>query len=169
MFDVERIDAPNKREFYEQLNKYLEGLVGEEADWLAGISNASALLYLLMPDINWAGFYIYKGGRLVLGPFQGRPACTYIEMGKGVCGTAAKTRRIQVVEDVSRFPGHIACDARSQSEIVVPIIKDERLIGVLDIDSPATARFDGEDAEGLEDFVHILNRHIAWPEELGVG
>ena len=133
-----------------------------------GISNASALLYLLDAGSTGPGF-IYKGGRLVLGPFQGRPACTYIEMGKGVCGTAAKTRRIQVVEDVSRFPGHIACDARSQSEIVVPIIKDERLIGVLDIDSPATARFDGEDAEGLEDFVHILNRHIAWPEELGVG
>lgn len=165
MFDIERIEAPNKREFYKRLNKYLTGLVGEGTDWLSGISNACALLYLLMPDINWAGFYLYKGGKLVLGPFQGKPACVYIEIGKGVCGTAAGTRKIQVVEDVNRFPGHIACDAQSQSEIVVPIIKDERLIGVLDIDSPIKARFDSEDADGLREFAGILNRHTAWPEE----
>ncbi len=165
MFDIENIDSKNKREFYIRLNKYLAGLIREETDWLAGISNASALLYMLMTDINWAGFYLHKGGQLVLGPFQGKPACAYIAVGKGVCGTAAGTREIQVVEDVSKFPGHIACDARSQSEIVVPIIKSGRLIGVLDIDSPFKGRFDRADADGLKYFIDILNQHIAWPEE----
>jgi GAF domain-containing protein len=165
MFEIGKINAQNKQEFYKQLNIYLTGLISEETDWLAGISNASALIYLMLPDINWAGFYLYKGGELVLGPFQGKPACVRIALGKGVCGTAAKTRKIQVVEDVNEFPGHIACDAASQSEIVLPIIKDDKLIGVLDIDSPVKARFDKQDAEGLSSFVNILNQYIDWPEQ----
>lgn len=164
MFKIERIDAlDDKRKFYEQLNLYLENLIGDERDWLPGISNASALLYQLMPCINWAGFYLCRGEELVLGPFQGKPACVRIPFGKGVCGTAAKTRKIQVVKDVNQFPGHIACDIASQSEIVVPVIKHERLIGVLDIDSPVKNRFDEMDAEGLSNFVNILNQRICWP------
>lgn len=165
MFDMGNINAQNKQEFYKQLNTYLIGLISEETDWLADISNASALLYLLMPDINWAGFYLYKGGELVLGPFQGKPACVRIALGKGVCGNAAKTWKIQVVEDVNEFPGHIACDTVSKSEIVLPIIKYDKLIGVLDIDSPVKARFDKQDAEGLSSFVNILNQYIDWPEQ----
>lgn len=164
MFKIEEINVQDKQGFYKQLNTLLVGLINEESDWLAGISNAAALLYLLLPNINWAGFYLYKGGELVLGPFQGKPACVRIALGQGVCGTAAKTRKIQVIEDVNQFSGHIACDASSQSEIVLPIIKNDRLIGVLDIDSPFKARFDNYDAEGLRDFVNILNRYIDWPE-----
>ncbi|MDK2799686.1 MAG: L-methionine (R)-S-oxide reductase [Clostridiales bacterium] len=165
MFEIGKINAQDKREFYKQLNTYLIGLINEETDWLAGIANASALLYQLLPDINWAGFYLYKDGELVLGPFQGKPACVRIALGKGVCGTAAKTRKIQVVEDVNQFPGHIACDASSQSEIVLPIIKNDKLIGVLDIDSPVKARFNKQDVEGLSSFVNILNQYINWPEQ----
>lgn len=164
MFIFDKIDIQDKKKFYAQLNIYLENLIGEEKDWLPGISNASALLYQLMPEINWAGFYLSRGEELVLGPFQGKPACIRIPFGKGVCGTAAITRKIQVVKDVNEFPGHIACDAASQSEIVVPIIKDERLLGVLDIDSPVKNRFDEMDAEGLSSFVDILNQRICWPQ-----
>jgi L-methionine (R)-S-oxide reductase len=164
VFTVDKIEARNPEEFYRQLNTYLIGLIEDEADWLASLSNAAALLYLLIENINWAGFYLYKQGELVLGPFQGKPACTRIPLGKGVCGTAAQTREIQVVKDVDLFPGHIACDAASKSEIVIPIIKGNRLIGVLDIDSPVKARFDDRDARGLSDFVDILNRYIHWPE-----
>jgi len=164
VFTVDKIEARNPEEFYRQLNTYLIGLIEDEVDWLASLSNAAALLYLLIENINWAGFYLYKQGELVLGPFQGKPACTRIPLGKGVCGTAAQTREIQVVKDVDLFPGHIACDAASKSEIVIPIIKGNRLIGVLDIDSPVKARFDDRDARGLSDFVDILNRYIDWPE-----
>jgi len=164
VFTVDKIEARNPEEFYRQLNTYLIGLIEDEVDWLASLSNAAALLYLLIENINWAGFYLYKQGELVLGPFQGKPACTRIPLGKGVCGTAAQTREIQVVKDVDLFPGHIACDAASKSEIVIPIIKGNRLIGVLDIDSPVKARFDDRDARGLSDFVDILNRYIHWPE-----
>lgn len=163
MFDMGKLDVKDKQEFYKQLNTNLTGLVSEE-DWLAGIANASALLYLLMPDINWAGFYLYKGGELVLGPFQGKPACIRISLGKGVCGTAARTREIQIVDDVNQFPGHIACDASSQSEIVIPVVKDDKLIGVLDIDSPVKARFDQQDADGLSKFVDILIYNMDWPD-----
>lgn len=163
MFEIEIIDDQDKQRLYKQINTYLTGLISEESDWLAGISNASAILYHLMPDINWAGFYLYRGGELVLGPFQGKPACIRIPLGKGVCGISAEARRIQVVEDVNQFPGHIACDVASQSEIVLPIIKNGKLIGVLDIDSPIKARFDKQDAEGLSSFVNILNQYIIWP------
>ncbi|HHV97185.1 MAG TPA: GAF domain-containing protein [Clostridiaceae bacterium] len=157
----ERVD---KKEIYRIINTYLKGIVEEDSDWLAGISNASALLFQLLPDINWAGFYLYRNNELVLGPFQGKPACIRIKMGKGVCGTAAKERKIQIVRDVNEFPGHIVCDIASQSEIVIPIIHSERLIGVLDIDSPKKGRFDNEDAESLMEFVDILNKHLTWPE-----
>lgn len=164
MFEVGKAQFKDKKELYNELNSYLTGLISEEKDWLANIANASALLYSMMYDINWAGFYLYKDGELVLGPFQGKPACIRIALGKGVCGTAAKTRNIQVVEDVHQFPGHIACDALSQSEIVIPIIKDQKLIGVLDIDSPVKARFDDEDADGLKSYIQILNKYIDWPD-----
>ncbi|WP_058484927.1 GAF domain-containing protein [Defluviitalea phaphyphila] len=162
---TDKININSKEEFYKELNTYLKGIIADEKDWLANISNASALLYQLMEDINWAGFYLYKDEELVLGPFQGKVACVRIPLGKGVCGTAAKTRKIQVIEDVHEFKGHIACDPISKSEIVIPIIKDGKLIGVLDIDSPIKARFDENDAKGLKDFVDILNRHIDWPEK----
>lgn len=166
MFKEEKINIQDKKIFYERLNICLQGLISEESYWLAGISNASALLYMMLSEINWSGFYLYKEGQLVLGPFQGKPACVRILIGKGVCGRSAELRRTLVVEDVNQFPGHIACDTVSQSEIVIPIIKYDRLIGVLDIDSPIKARFDDKDAKGLNDFVHILNRYIQWPEQL---
>lgn len=164
MFQIKNIHDENKQDFYQNLNTYLTGLIGEEKDWLADTANASALLYSMMTDINWAGFYFYKNEELVLGPFQGKPACIRIALGKGVCGTAANTRSIQVIKDVHQFPGHIACDSASQSEIVLPIVKDDKLIGVLDIDSPIIARFDDQDAEGLSKFVDILNQYIDWPQ-----
>jgi L-methionine (R)-S-oxide reductase len=164
MFEVRDIKTQDKQGLYKQLNTFLVGLINEETDWLANICNAAALLYLYLSDINWAGFYLYKGGELVLGPFQGKPACVRIALGQGVCGTAAKTKKIQVVEDVNQFPGHIACDASSRSEIVIPVIKNDRLIGVLDVDSPIKARFDNCDAEGLKNFVIILNQYIDWPK-----
>lgn len=165
MFQFHKISTKDKKSFYKELNGYLESMLDGEPDWLAGISNASSLLYLMLEDINWAGFYLYKEEELVLASFQGKPACVRIAMGKGVCGTAAQTREIQIVEDVNKFPGHIACDIASQSEIVLPIIKEDRLIGVLDIDSPIKARFDKEDAEGLKEFVTILNKYLKWPDE----
>lgn len=165
MFEIGKIDTNDKEEFYKQLNSYLAGLLKEEGYWLAALSNAAALLYTLLPDINWAGFYLHREGELMLGPFQGKPACTRIALGKGVCGTAAATRQTQLVEDVELFPGHIVCDPLSRSEIVVPIVKGDRLVGVLDIDSPYRARFDRQDAQGLSGFIEILNQYIVWPEE----
>jgi len=164
MFELSAISADNKKEFYKELNSMLAGLIGDESDWLANAANAASLLYQMLPEINWAGFYLFKGGELVLGPFNGKPACVRIQMGKGVCGTAAHTGKIQLVEDVNQFPGHIACDAASQSEIVLPIYQNDRLIGVLDIDSPIKARFNNDDAEGLSGCIDILNQHINWPE-----
>ncbi len=164
MFKLLGINTSDKHEFYRELYTYLEGLVSDDPDWLAGLADAASLLYLTLENINWAGFYILKGNDLVLGPFQGKPACVRIPLGKGVCGTAADTRQIQVVKDVHLFPGHIACDEASRSEIVVPIIAGDRLIGVLDIDSPVLNRFDETDAEGLSRFVDILNQYLAWPE-----
>lgn len=165
MFKAEKINTENKQTFYQDLNSYLKGLISEETDWLANLSNASALLYQLMDQINWAGFYLFKENQLVLGPFQGKPACVRIALGKGVCGTAAQQRKIQIIKDVHRFPGHIACDEASQSEIVVPMIKNGNFIGVLDIDSPVKNRFDDRDAEGLNAFVDVLNQHICWPQQ----
>ena len=118
-----------------------------------------------MDDINWAGFYLYKNGELVLGPFQGKVACTHIKIGKGVCGTAAKESQTQLVKNVHKFPGHIACDSESNSEIVIPIIKNNNLIGVLDIDSPKLSRFDEADKKFLEEYVNIIEKYIEFPNE----
>jgi GAF domain-containing protein len=164
MFHFDHVKIDNKKEFYRQINGYLESMIRDDPDWLAGLANASALLYQLMPDINWAGFYLFKGRELVLGPFQGKPACIRIAVGRGVCGTAAKTGEIQIVQDVHLFPGHIACDSESQSEIVLPIFHEQRLISVLDIDSPVKARFDQDDADGLVQFIKILNQFLKWPD-----
>ncbi|MEL7646509.1 MAG: GAF domain-containing protein [Sedimentibacter sp.] len=142
----------------------LEGLISEEEDWLANLSNASALLWMLMEDINWAGFYLYKNNELVLGPFQGKPACTHIQLGKGVCGTAAKNMATELVKNVHEFPGHIACDTQSNSEIVIPIAASGRLVGVLDIDSPKLGRFDEEDKANLEQFVYLIEKYVRFPE-----
>lgn len=141
---------------YRELVGELSALIAGEPDFIANLANAAALLYHSLPDLNWAGFYLLKQGELVVGPFQGKPACVRIAIGKGVCGTAAERRATVIVRDVHEFPGHIACDAASNSEIVVPMIKGGELLGVLDLDSPKLARFDEEDREGLERFVTML-------------
>jgi L-methionine (R)-S-oxide reductase len=142
--------SSGKREFYDELSSQAAALLEYETDALANAANFAALLYHSLADINWAGFYFYRGGELVVGPFQGKPACVRIAMGKGVCGTAAQRRSAIVVADVNAFPGHIACDSASRSEIVIPLVEAGRLLGVLDLDSPNLARFDEEDREGLE-------------------
>ena len=140
----------DKPEQYAQLLSQVEGLLHGERDRIANAANLSALLFNALPDLNWAGFYLYDGTELVVGPFQGLPACVRIPLDKGVCGAAARTRETQRVEDVHAFPGHIACDSASRSEIVIPLLRDGALIGVLDIDSPLPARFDEDDQRGLE-------------------
>ncbi|MCM3869576.1 MAG: GAF domain-containing protein [Pyrinomonadaceae bacterium] len=145
-----------KSELYANLLLQLRSLVAGERDLIANAANLSSLLFHSVPDLNWAGFYIHKNDELVLGPFQGQPACVRIALGKGVCGTAAQRRQTIIVDNVHDFPGHIACDSASNSEIVVPIIKDGHLIGVLDLDSPTVARFDEEDARGLNDLVDVF-------------
>ena len=135
---------------YELLTKQLRALAETDRACLPLFSNAAALLWEALPDVNWAGFYLLRGETLVLGPFQGRPACIHIARGRGVCGTAAESDCVQRVADVHAFPGHIACDAASRSEIVIPLVKDDALIGVLDIDSPVESRFDEQDQAGLE-------------------
>lgn len=143
---------------YRDLASALEGLVSGEPDAVANMANASGLIFETLPDVNWVGFYRNFGGELVLGPFQGRPACIRMKFGEGVCGVAAETRQVQRVEDVHVFPGHIACDSASNSEIVVPLIRDGELLGVLDIDSPKTARFTEEDEAGCVKLGEILAR-----------
>ena len=157
MFD-HRIMAEDKPTLYRDLASALEGLVSGEPDPIANMANAAALIFETLPDVNWVGFYRNLGGELVLGPFQGRAACIRIAFGNGVCGVAAQTRETQLVEDVNAFPGHIACDSASNSEIVVPLVRDGDLIGVLDIDSPRTGRFDDEDRAGCERLGEILTR-----------
>lgn len=151
-----------KENNYREMCTQLKGLIEDEPDALANLSNSAALLWYCMRDINWAGFYLLKEGQLVLGPFQGKPACVRIAMGNGVCGTAAESREAIVVQDVHLFPGHIACDAASASEVVIPIIRKGRLVGVLDIDSPFKERFDNEDRQGLEAFAEILSEAICF-------
>ena len=142
--------TPDKPEAYRDLANQLTALIGDERDAIANAANTAALLFDLLPDLNWAGFYLFKGGELVLGPFQGKPACIRIPLGRGVCGTAAATRTSQVVADVHAFPGHIACDAASRSELVVPLLDGDTLLGVLDLDSPVPGRFDDADRAGIE-------------------
>lgn len=155
MYDFD-IAAGSKAELYRDLAAALDALTEGECDAVANMANAAALVWEYLPDLNWAGFYRLVDGELVLGPFQGKAACIRIALGKGVCGTAAATRRSQRVEDVHAFPGHIACDAASASELVVPILDGDRLIGVLDLDSPSPGRFDAEDQAGCEALVRIL-------------
>ena len=155
MYDF-KIEARDKATLYRDLALALEGLVAGESDGIANMANAAALLFESLPDINWVGFYRNVGEELVLGPFQGRPACIRMQFGEGVCGTAAATREVQLVEDVHAFPGHIACDSASNSEIVVPLIRDGELLGVLDIDSPHFARFDAGDRAGCERLAAII-------------
>ena len=148
-------DQP-KEKIYEQLYQMAEGLFYDERDMLANMGNLSSLLYFNLSNINWAGFYLYKNVELVLGPFNGKVACTRIAMGRGVCGTAAAENITQIVEDVHQFPGHIACDSASNSEIVIPLFKDEKLLGVLDIDSFEKATFDTEDEKGLKKILELF-------------
>ena len=155
MYDF-KIAAADTPTLYRDLASALEGLVAGESDSVANMANASALIFECLPEVNWVGFYRNVGGELVLGPFQGRPACIRIKFGDGVCGVAAQTRQVQRVEDVNGFPGHIACDSASASEIVVPLMRDGELLGVLDIDSPNTARFTQEDEAGCVRLGEIL-------------
>jgi GAF domain-containing protein len=157
MYDF-RIEAVDKTTMYRDLASALEGLVTGEPDPIANMANASALIYETLPDVNWVGFYRNINGELVLGPFQGRPACIRMTFDQGVCGAAAKTRQVQRVEDVHAFSGHIACDSASNSEIVVPLIRDGEVLGVLDIDSPKGARFTQEDEAGVVRLAEILQR-----------
>ena len=152
-FKIVAADTPT---LYRDLASALESLVTGEPDPVANMANAAALIWETLPDLNWAGFYRNVGGELVVGPFQGRPACIRIKFGEGVCGAAAATLEVQRIEDVHAFPGHIACDAASNSEIVVPIVRDGKLIAVLDLDSPKTARFTAEDEAGCVRLGEIL-------------
>lgn len=155
MFQAMPYDG-TRSERFEAVLAQLASLMEDEPNAIANLANASALLKFSLPDTNWAGFYLFDGKELVLGPFQGLPACIRIPMGRGVCGTAASERRTLVVDDVHAFPGHIACDAASNSEIVVPLVKEDRLLGVLDIDSPLKHRFDDEERRFLERFAAMV-------------
>lgn len=155
-FQTAKSEAASKIELYSNLQSQLRSLLEGERDFIANAANFSSLLYHSIPNLNWVGLYLHKGGELVLGPFQGQPACVRIAIGKGVCGTAAEQRQTILVDNVHEFPGHIACDSASNSEIVVPLIVNDELIGVLDLDSPSLARFDDEDARGLNELAEIF-------------
>jgi L-methionine (R)-S-oxide reductase len=149
-------DFSNADAAYRELSRDLEALLAGERDLIANAANMAALIYGALPALNWAGFYLYKSGELVLGPFQGKPACVRIALGKGVCGTAAANRETVRVEDVHQFPGHIACDSASNSEIVIPLVRRGELLGVLDLDSPELRRFGEQDQRGLEALAKIF-------------
>ena len=159
MFEVKTTAGASKEETYRELAVQLTGLLTGETDGLANAANTAALLFAGLGEVNWAGFYFLRDGELVLGPFQGKVACVRLTLGRGVCGTAAQRRTTVVVTDVEQFPGHVACDHASRSEIVVPLVKSGRLIGVLDVDSPLLARFDATDAAGLEKIAEIFLQH----------
>ncbi|GAA3905765.1 GAF domain-containing protein [Sphingomonas limnosediminicola] len=152
-----KIEAADPATMYDDLASALQGMVAGEPDAIANMANAAALIFETLPDVNWVGFYRNVGGELVVGPFQGRPACIRIPFGTGVCGAAAATRQVQRVEDVHAFPGHIACDSASNSEIVVPLLRGGELLGVLDIDSPKASRFDEQDEKGIVRLAAILS------------
>lgn len=156
MFELKTHEATDKASLYASLREELPALLHGETDLIANAANFSSLLFHTLPDLNWAGLYLLKQGELVLGPFQGKPACVRIALGRGVCGTAAAKRESVVVPDVTAFPGHIACDSASQSELVVPIIQNGALLGVLDLDSPSRGRFDEEDRAGCEALVALF-------------
>jgi L-methionine (R)-S-oxide reductase len=155
-FQLSEQQSTSKLELYQNLVPQLRSLLAGERDFIANAANFASLLYYSLPELNWAGFYLLKDKELVLGPFQGKPACVRIAVGKGVCGVAAVQRETVIVPNVHEFPGHIACDSASNSEIVVPLERDGRLLGVLDLDSPLFARFDDEDAEGLNGLVEVF-------------
>lgn len=163
MYQFDIAATGSKTDLYRDLIAALDGLTADEPDAIANMANAAALLWEYLPDLNWAGFYRHVGGELVLGPFQGKAACIRIPFGKGVCGTAAATGETQRVDDVHAFPGHIACDAASRSELVVPIVDQGRLLGVLDLDSPRSARFDAGDAAGCEALMALLAPRLIAP------
>ena len=152
------MDTTEKQAMYRLMNAQLAALVQGEHHPLPNLANAAALLWETLPDINWAGFYVMQDGGLLLGPFQGKPACIRIPLGKGVCGTAVARDALQLVANVHEFPGHIACDSASNAEIVVPLHKNGRVVGVLDIDSPCFSRFDETDAAGLQEFAAVLEQ-----------
>lgn len=155
MFEAAALTG-SKPEQYAELVQQARGLLAGEPDRIANAANLSALAFHALPDVNWLGFYFYDGNELVVGPFQGKPACVRIALGRGVCGTAAVSLQTQRVDDVEAFPGHIPCDAASRSEVVVPLFRGEQLIGVFDIDSPLLARFDADDVRGLEALAHVF-------------
>jgi len=152
---IELPQTANKQEFYRELASQLGGLLTGERDAIANAANMASLMYHTLPDVNWVGFYFLKGDELVLGPFHGKPACVRIALGRGVCGAAAQARRSVVVPDVHAFPGHIACDTASRSELVVPLIVGNEVVGVLDLDSPSPGRFDEDDRAGCENLAAI--------------
>ena len=156
MHALKSIAAGSKAELYSELHVQARALLKGERDANANAANIAALVFHSLPDLNWAGFYWRRKDELVLGPFQGKPACVRIAVGKGVCGTAARDKRTVLVPDVDKFPGHIACDSASRSEIVVPVMRTIEVLGVLDVDSPSLARFDADDAIGLEELVSLF-------------
>lgn len=161
MHEFNKISYVKKDLFYKELGAELSGLY--EKYWLTNLANSAAAINAHLPNINWVGFYLLQEGELRLGPFQGLPACLRIPLGRGVCGTAARARQTVIVDDVDQFPGHIACDSRSKSEIVIPLVIQNRLLGVLDVDSPERNRFDSADAQGLEKLVQELVQLTTWP------
>lgn len=162
MIKLDVINKMTSEEKYKYMLILLEGQLSSEEDIYANISNATAIIYAIMDRLNWSGFYFIRNEQLVLGPFQGKPACNRIAIGKGVCGTAVSTREIQRIANVHEFPGHIACDSASNSEIVIPIIKDDKVYGVLDIDSPELERFTELEEKYLVKFMEKLNKYINW-------
>lgn len=162
MNEINSIYPENKQEMYRLLQTQTRSLLEGETDYTANLANISALLNLALPKINWVGFYLMHDNELLLGPFQGKPACVHIQMGKGVCGTAALKDKTQVVKDVHQFPGHIACDSESASEIVIPLHNQGHVVGVLDIDSPITERFDAADEQGLVIIAKLIESASIW-------
>ena len=162
MFKLDAIKNMNREERLRYMIMLLKGQLSSEQDNLANISNATGIIMACIDNLNWAGFYIIRDKELILGPFQGLPACNRIAIGKGVCGTAVETREVQLVPDVHLFPGHIACDDASNSELAIPIIKENNVVGVLDLDSPIKNRFTELEAEYFVKFVEILNQYIDW-------
>ena len=155
-FTMKRVAAASKRQLYEELAVQASAMLEGEKDPVANAANLASLIWHILPDLNWAGFYFLKDGGLVVGPFQGKPACVRINLDQGVCGAAARLRQTMLVHDVHDFPGHIACDVASNSEVVVPLIRYGELLGVLDVDSPTVGRFDDQDKAGLEQLAHIF-------------
>lgn len=153
--------------FYREVLRELEGMFHGERDWIANLANTASLLSLHLPELNWSGFYLWRGGELVVGPFIGRPACVRIKLGRGVCGTAVAKRQSVLVEDVHAFPGHIACDAASASELVVPILHQGKVLGVIDMDSPLKGRFSLGDQRGIEAVAALIAKAVDWPAEVG--